>query len=254
MKAGIVGASGYTGAELLRLLAGHPAVEVAVATAHSHAGELVGEHTPSLAAAYPGLVYEDTGPGPLLDGLDLVFCALPHGESQRIVPDLRGGWGGSWTSPPTSGSGTHRSTRPGTARSTARRRCCPRPSTACPSCSGTAWPGPPWSPRRVATRRRPGWRWRLWSAAGCGGAAGSSSTPRRACRAPGAAPRSRCTSARSTRISSPTGCSPTATPPRWSRSWAPRCSSPPTSPPWSAASWPPATPVPWPATRRRRAR
>ena len=89
MKAGIVGASGYTGAELLRLLASHPAFEVAVATAHSHAGEPVGGHTPSLAAAYPGLVYEENDPG-LLDGLDLVFCALPHGESQRIVPDLRG--------------------------------------------------------------------------------------------------------------------------------------------------------------------
>ena len=89
MKAGIVGASGYTGAELLRLLAGHPAVEVAVATAHSHAGELVGEHTPSLAAAYPGLLYEEHDLD-RLDGLDLVFCALPHGESQRIVPDLIG--------------------------------------------------------------------------------------------------------------------------------------------------------------------
>jgi len=89
MKAGIVGASGYTGAELLRLLAAHPAFEVAVATAHSHAGESVGAHTPSLAAAYPGLLYEENDPG-LLDGLDLVFCALPHGESQRIVPDLRG--------------------------------------------------------------------------------------------------------------------------------------------------------------------
>ena len=89
MKAGIVGASGYTGAELLRLLAAHPVFEVAVATAHSHAGESVGEHTPSLAAAYPGLVYEDTDPA-LLDGLDVVFCALPHGESQRIVPDLSG--------------------------------------------------------------------------------------------------------------------------------------------------------------------
>ncbi len=89
MKAAIVGASGYTGAELLRLLAAHPAFEVAVATAHSHAGESVGGHTPSLAAAYPGLLYEENDPG-LLDGLDLVFCALPHGESQRIVPDLRG--------------------------------------------------------------------------------------------------------------------------------------------------------------------
>ena len=89
MKVGIVGASGYTGAELLRLLAAHPALEVAVATAHTHAGQPVGGHTPSLAAAYPGLVYEDSQPG-RLDGLDVVFCALPHGESQRVVPELRG--------------------------------------------------------------------------------------------------------------------------------------------------------------------
>jgi N-acetyl-gamma-glutamyl-phosphate reductase len=88
MKAGIIGASGYTGAELLRLLAGHPAFEVAVVTAHSNAGQVVGEHTPSLAAAYPGLVYETSDPA-RLDGLDLVFCALPHGESQKIVPELR---------------------------------------------------------------------------------------------------------------------------------------------------------------------
>jgi N-acetyl-gamma-glutamyl-phosphate reductase len=88
MKAGIVGASGYTGAELLRLLAGHPDIEVAVVTAHAHAGELVGQHTPSLAAAYPQMVYEAARPE-ALDGLDLVFCALPHGESQRIVPELR---------------------------------------------------------------------------------------------------------------------------------------------------------------------
>ena len=88
MKVGIVGASGYTGAELLRLLAGHPAFEVAAVTAHSNAGQVVGEHTPSLRAAYPGLVYETFDPG-RLDGLDLVFCALPHGESQRLVPELR---------------------------------------------------------------------------------------------------------------------------------------------------------------------
>ncbi len=91
MKAGIVGASGYTGAELMRLLAGHPDIEVTVVTAHSHVGEVVGLHTPSLAAAYPGLAYGAAGPDDLdaLDGLDVVFCALPHGESQRIVPGLR---------------------------------------------------------------------------------------------------------------------------------------------------------------------
>ncbi len=88
MKAGIIGGSGYTGVELLRLLAGHPDIEVATVTAHSRAGQPVGEYTPSLAAAYPGMVYEAAGPN-TLDGLDLVFCALPHGESQRIVPALR---------------------------------------------------------------------------------------------------------------------------------------------------------------------
>jgi N-acetyl-gamma-glutamyl-phosphate reductase len=88
MKAGIIGGSGYTGVELLRLLAGHPDIEVATVTAHSRAGQMVGEYTPSLAAAYPGLLYEAADPESL-DGLDLVFCALPHGESQRIVPALR---------------------------------------------------------------------------------------------------------------------------------------------------------------------
>ena len=92
MKVGIAGASGYTGTELLRLLAGHPQFEVAVATAHSHAGLPVGGHTPSLRAAYPDLVYEDTSLA-ALDGLDLVFCALPHGESQKFVPELRSGVG-----------------------------------------------------------------------------------------------------------------------------------------------------------------
>ncbi len=88
MKVGIAGASGYTGAELLRLLSAHPAFEVGVATAHSHAGQSVGGHTSSLRAAYPGLVYEETDIA-ALDGLDLVFCALPHGESQKFVPALR---------------------------------------------------------------------------------------------------------------------------------------------------------------------
>jgi N-acetyl-gamma-glutamyl-phosphate reductase len=91
MKAGIIGASGYTGAELLRLLVGHPDIEVAVVTARSHAGQVVGAHTPSLAAAYPGLVYEvaDRDGLDMLDGLDVIFFALPHGESQKIVPGLR---------------------------------------------------------------------------------------------------------------------------------------------------------------------
>jgi N-acetyl-gamma-glutamyl-phosphate reductase len=87
MKVGVVGASGYAGVELLRLCAAHPDLEVAVATAGGHAGEVVAHHTPSLAAAYPNLSYAPTDPSEL-DGLDLVFVALPHGQSRHLMPDL----------------------------------------------------------------------------------------------------------------------------------------------------------------------
>ena len=87
MKVGVAGASGYAGTELLRLCASHAHLEVAVATAGEHVGEAVGAHTPSLAAAYPDLSYAATDAA-ALDGLDLVFCALPHGRSQALVPEL----------------------------------------------------------------------------------------------------------------------------------------------------------------------
>jgi N-acetyl-gamma-glutamyl-phosphate reductase len=87
MKVGVVGASGYAGMELLRLCAAHPELEVVVATAGGHAGDVVAHHTPSLAAAYPSLTYAPTDASEL-DGLDLVFVALPHGRSQHLVPDL----------------------------------------------------------------------------------------------------------------------------------------------------------------------
>ncbi len=89
MKVGVVGASGYAGVELLRLCAGHPELEVVVATAGTHGGQAVAGHTPSLAAAYPRLAYSDTDVAEL-DGLDLVFLALPHGQSQHLVPELIG--------------------------------------------------------------------------------------------------------------------------------------------------------------------
>ena len=83
----VLGASGYTGAELLRLLAGHPYFKVVAATAGSHEGEAVAELYPSLAGAYPDLVYEPTQAGAAA-GADLAFCALPHGASQQLVPEL----------------------------------------------------------------------------------------------------------------------------------------------------------------------
>ena len=71
----------------MRLCAGHPGLEVAVATAGGHQGEPVSTHTPSLAAAYPSLSYAPTQVSEL-DGLDVVFLALPHGQSQHLVPEL----------------------------------------------------------------------------------------------------------------------------------------------------------------------
>jgi len=86
-RAGVVGASGYIGAELLRLLAGHPDIEVVHATAHSSAGAAVGEVYPNLLPAYERLRYAPFDAADL-SGLDLVFCALPHGVSQGLLPGL----------------------------------------------------------------------------------------------------------------------------------------------------------------------
>jgi N-acetyl-gamma-glutamyl-phosphate reductase len=87
-RIGIVGASGYTGAELLRLLAAHPELEVVWATGDTQAGNRVAALYPSLGAAYPSLTFSEYDPA-AAEGLDLVFCGLPHGESQRLMPELR---------------------------------------------------------------------------------------------------------------------------------------------------------------------
>jgi N-acetyl-gamma-glutamyl-phosphate reductase len=86
-RAGVVGASGYTGAELLRLLAAHPDIEVVHATAASNAGSAVGDVYPGLLPVYEGLRFAPVDAADL-SGLDLVFCALPHGESQALLPGL----------------------------------------------------------------------------------------------------------------------------------------------------------------------
>lgn len=84
---GIVGASGYAGAELLRLCHLHPHLDVAWATGDTQAGSLVGDLYPSMAAAYPALVFQRFDPTSVGD-VDLVFLALPHGASQHIVGAL----------------------------------------------------------------------------------------------------------------------------------------------------------------------
>jgi len=87
MKIGVAGASGYLGAELLRLLADHPVLEVAVAQGDSSAGRAVADLYPSLAPAYEDLAFSPLDPAGL-DGLDAVFVALPSGRSQELVQAL----------------------------------------------------------------------------------------------------------------------------------------------------------------------
>jgi N-acetyl-gamma-glutamyl-phosphate reductase len=89
VKVGIIGASGYTGAELLRLCAQHPSVEVVVATGDSQAGTLASHLYPSLAAAYPNLIFEEFTVERFV-GLDVVFLGIPHEAALEIAPQLVG--------------------------------------------------------------------------------------------------------------------------------------------------------------------
>jgi N-acetyl-gamma-glutamyl-phosphate reductase len=89
LRIGIVGASGFTGAELLRLAAQHPQFEVVLASADTRAGSAAASLYPGLAGAYPGLVFETFDPD-RIDGLDVVFLGLPHEASLALAPQLVG--------------------------------------------------------------------------------------------------------------------------------------------------------------------
>lgn len=87
IRVSILGASGYVGGELMRLIAAHPEMEVAMAFGASAAGKAVATVHPHLALAYPNLVFAAYDAS-LLEGSDLIFAALPHGESQRLADAL----------------------------------------------------------------------------------------------------------------------------------------------------------------------
>ncbi len=87
MKAAIAGASGYAGGELLRLLLGHPEIEIGAVTAASSAGTRLGSHQPHLVPL-AGRVIERTT-RETLAGHDVVFLALPHGESAALARPAR---------------------------------------------------------------------------------------------------------------------------------------------------------------------
>jgi len=82
----VAGASGYAGGELLRLIAGHPDLQLGAAAAHGHAGQPVGSVHPHVRT-YAALPFADTSPSVLAEA-DLVFLALPHGMSSALAPHL----------------------------------------------------------------------------------------------------------------------------------------------------------------------
>ena len=87
LKAGIVGASGYTGEELVRILSRHSGVELTVATSRQFAGKDMGEVFPNLRNLV-NITLENVGPDELADRAYLFFTAVPHQTAMNIVPGL----------------------------------------------------------------------------------------------------------------------------------------------------------------------
>jgi N-acetyl-gamma-glutamyl-phosphate reductase len=86
MKTTVIGGSGYAGGELLRLLALHPNFEVMIVSAHSNAGELIQSVHPQLQS-YKGQRFISNDQIEF-SGIDLVFLALPHGESAASIAKI----------------------------------------------------------------------------------------------------------------------------------------------------------------------
>lgn len=86
VKVAIAGASGYAGGEVLRLLTGHPDVEIGALTAHSNAGQVLGSVQPHLRSLADRVLVETTAEN--LAGHDVVVLALPHGASGEIAAQL----------------------------------------------------------------------------------------------------------------------------------------------------------------------
>jgi len=90
MNTAVIGASGYSGEELVRLLSRHPAVELAAVTSRSLAGKLVAQVMPSLRHAVGNLEFTGSDPAELAqrDDLDVFFLALPHGVASEFADPL----------------------------------------------------------------------------------------------------------------------------------------------------------------------
>jgi N-acetyl-gamma-glutamyl-phosphate reductase len=91
MKVGIVGASGYAGETLVKLLLGHPRVELAAVTSRTHAGKPLSQVIPSVRGIDRGLKFVPSDPAALASGdIPLFFLALPHGAAAEFAKALVG--------------------------------------------------------------------------------------------------------------------------------------------------------------------
>ena len=87
IRAGIVGASGYTGVELARILANHPQVELTFATSRQHAGRPLSEIFPNLRGIVD-IVCENPSIDEMCSAADILFTAVPHKTAMDLVPQL----------------------------------------------------------------------------------------------------------------------------------------------------------------------
>ena len=214
---------GYAGAELLRLLARHPDLEVAWAAGDQAAGQPLVSRYPGLRAAYGELAFCSVDEG-LEPTAVLRPAPRPLGRGRRPGPGRgRAGRRPVGRLPAARPGRLPRLVRGGAPAAGPARRLALRPARAAPrrAPGATGWPCP------AATRPRPCWPWPRWSPPGWSRPTASWSTPSRGCRGPaGRSPTATC-SCRPTRTSGPTRWAATATPRRSSRSWP----------------WPPGAPV-----------
>jgi N-acetyl-gamma-glutamyl-phosphate/LysW-gamma-L-alpha-aminoadipyl-6-phosphate reductase len=87
MKVGVIGASGFVGGEMLRLLISHPKVEISMVTSRQYVGEYVSRIQPSLKG-FTDITFSELDYDKLSDKCDLVFTAVPHGTATEIVKAL----------------------------------------------------------------------------------------------------------------------------------------------------------------------
>ena len=219
VRTAILGASGYTGAELARILLHHPSVEIRTLTADRHAGKPFDAVFPQFGGrGLPDLIrIEDAD----WDSHDLVFCCLPHGTTQEVIaslPETLKAVDLSADFRLSDPADLCRVVRPRAPRAGAPGRRGLRPDRARPRRGAGGQAGR--QPGLLSDLRDPAARPAARPTARS--RPRSSSTRNRASPAPEGRPGRRACSRRSPRASTPTASPGTATRPRSSRSWARR--------------------------------